>query len=92
TFCVQRIQEAKFEAKRQGRAVSDGDIRPACAQSCPTTAIVFGDVNDPKSRVSQLRKDARHYRVLAELNVAPSVGYMVKVRARTEDAGGPEHG
>ncbi|OGS01509.1 MAG: hypothetical protein A2V88_03165 [Elusimicrobia bacterium RBG_16_66_12] len=92
TFCIQRIQEAKFEAKGQGRAVRDGDIRPACAQSCPAQAIVFGDVNDPKSRVSQLRKDPRHYRVLAELNVEPSVGYMVKVRGRTAGAGGPEHG
>ena len=92
TFCVQRIQEAKFEAKRQGRAVKDGDISPACAQSCPASAIVFGDINDPKSRVSRLRKDARHYRVLAELSVEPSVGYMVKVRGRAADEGGPEHG
>ncbi|MBI4349949.1 MAG: TAT-variant-translocated molybdopterin oxidoreductase [Elusimicrobia bacterium] len=92
TFCVQRIQEAKFEAKRLGRPLQDGEIRPACAQSCPSQAIVFGDVNDPGSRISRLRKDPRHYRVLAELNVQPSVGYLVKVRSRAGNGGGSEHG
>ncbi|MBI5631284.1 MAG: TAT-variant-translocated molybdopterin oxidoreductase [Elusimicrobia bacterium] len=92
SFCVQRIQEGKFEAKRQGRPLQDGDIRPACAQSCPAQAIVFGDLNDPKSQISRFRKDPRHYRVLADLNVQPSIGYLVKVRNRAADGGRPEDG
>ncbi len=80
TFCVQRIQEAKIEAKRQGRAPEEGDIRTACQQSCPAGAIVFGDLNDPRSRVSRLAADPRRYDVLAELNLRPSVGYLRLVR------------
>ena len=82
TFCVQRIQEAKIEAGRQELPVSDGDIRTACQQSCPTQAIVFGDLNDPKSRVSRLAAGPRAYRVLEELNVKPSVNYLSLVRNR----------
>ncbi|MBI2839184.1 MAG: TAT-variant-translocated molybdopterin oxidoreductase [Acidobacteria bacterium] len=85
TFCVQRIQEAKAEAKREGRTVKDGDVQPACAQSCPAKAIVFGNVNDPQSAVSRLKSDPRRYRVLAELNVDPSVGYMRVIRNREEE-------
>jgi molybdopterin-containing oxidoreductase family iron-sulfur binding subunit len=80
TFCVQRIQEAKIEAKRIGAPVKDGDIRPACEQACPAAAIVFGDLNDPNSRVSRLARDARQYRVLEEINVDPSVHYLKVVR------------
>ncbi len=57
TFCVQRIQEAKIEARRRGQPVADGEIQTACQQSCPAQAIVFGDLNDPKSRVAQLRRE-----------------------------------
>jgi molybdopterin-containing oxidoreductase family iron-sulfur binding subunit len=80
TFCVQRIQEAKIEAKRAGVPLQDGDIRTACQQSCPADAIVFGDLNDPKSRIAQLARDGRQYRVLEELNVGPSVHYLKIVR------------
>jgi molybdopterin-containing oxidoreductase family iron-sulfur binding subunit len=80
TFCVQRIQEAKIEAKRTGTAIKDGEIRAACQQSCPAGAIVFGDVNDPNSRVARLARDARQYRVLEDLNVGPSVHYLKIVR------------
>jgi Fe-S-cluster-containing dehydrogenase component len=80
TFCVQRIQEAKIEAKRTGRAVQDGDIQTACQQSCPAKAIVFGDLDDPKSEVTRLMASSRRYRVLEELNVRPSVGYLKVVR------------
>jgi molybdopterin-containing oxidoreductase family iron-sulfur binding subunit len=83
TFCVQRLHEAKAEAKRAGRPLADGEAKTACQQSCPADAIVFGDANDPRSRVANaIAKDARHYRVLEELNVEPSVGYLTKVRHR----------
>ena len=88
SFCVQRIQGAKFEAKGEGRAVADGDIQTACQQSCPAQAIVFGDLNDPESRISKLRQDPRHYVVLEELNVQPSVGYMRLVRNRPARSSG----
>jgi molybdopterin-containing oxidoreductase family iron-sulfur binding subunit len=80
SMCVQRIQDARAEAKRAGRQLRDGEIQPACAQSCPAGAIVFGDMNDPESRVSKLKKDPRHYVVLAETGVRPIVGYMSLVR------------
>jgi molybdopterin-containing oxidoreductase family iron-sulfur binding subunit len=87
SFCVQRIQEAKAEAKRLGRPVQDGDVQPACAQSCPAQAIVFGDLNDPKSAVRRTNQDPRHYKVLAELNVQPAVGYLRLIRNRDEEEG-----
>ncbi len=80
TFCVQRIQEAKIEAKRLGKPLQDGAIQPACQQTCPAGAIVFGDLNDPESRISRLFRDPRRYHVLEELNVRPSVGYLKLVR------------
>jgi molybdopterin-containing oxidoreductase family iron-sulfur binding subunit len=85
TFCVQRIQEAKIEAKLAGVPVKDGDIRTACEQACPANAIVFGDVNDPDSRVSRLARGDRQYRVLEELNVGPAVHYLKIVRTRGEE-------
>jgi molybdopterin-containing oxidoreductase family iron-sulfur binding subunit len=87
TFCVQRIQEARIEAKRAGARIEDGDIRTACQQSCPAGAIVFGDINDPKSRISQLARDGRQYRVLEELNVGPSVHYLKIVRQEDKQNG-----
>jgi molybdopterin-containing oxidoreductase family iron-sulfur binding subunit len=84
TFCVQRIQERKIDAKVQGRPLEDGEIQTACQQSCPAQAIVFGDLNDPKSRISQASRSNRAYRVLDETNVEPSVTYLALVRNRTE--------
>ncbi len=81
TFCIQRIEEARIEATRRGIPLRDGELQTACQQSCPAQAIVFGDLNDPKSRVAQLRKNTRHYQVLGELNIGPSVGYLKVVRA-----------
>ncbi|MCI0457994.1 MAG: TAT-variant-translocated molybdopterin oxidoreductase [Gemmataceae bacterium] len=83
TFCVQRIQEARLEARRLGLPLADGDIQPACQQACPAQAIVFGDLNDPRSRISRRLRDRRRYQVLAELNVRPSVSYLGIVRHRT---------
>jgi len=92
SFCVQRILAAKLEAKRQGRPLGDGEIQTACQQSCPAQAIVFGDVNDPESRVSRLLESPRSYRVLEEINVRPSVGYLRLVRNRPEQEGEKHHG
>ena len=84
SMCIQRIQDGKVEAKRTGRPLQDGDIRPACAQSCPSQAIVFGDMNDPESKLARQKHDPRHYHVLAELGVKPVVGYLTLVRNREE--------
>jgi molybdopterin-containing oxidoreductase family iron-sulfur binding subunit len=87
SFCVQRIQYAKLEAKLQDRPVKDGDVKTACQQSCPTGAIVFGDLKDPKSEISRLFQNERSYHMLDELNVQPSVAYMTKIR-NTEEVKG----
>jgi molybdopterin-containing oxidoreductase family iron-sulfur binding subunit len=92
SFCIQRIQSAKIDAKNEGRQLKDGDIQPACAQSCPAQAIAFGDMNDPQSEVSKRMKDKRYYRVLEELGVRPSVGYMTLVRNSEEKKKEPQHG
>lgn len=92
SFCVQRIQGAKIEAKRHGVPISDGDVKTACQQSCPARAIFFGDLNDPNSEVSRKMRDPRRYRVLSELNVRPAVGYLTVVRNRDENQGGEHNG
>ncbi len=80
SMCIQRIQEGKLQANREEKVLKDGDIRLACEQSCPTQAIIFGDLNDSESRASKLNQDGRFYHVLEELNVRPVVGYLTKVR------------
>jgi molybdopterin-containing oxidoreductase family iron-sulfur binding subunit len=91
SLCVQRIMDGKAEAKRAGRPVQDGDIQPACVQSCPAKAIVFGDMKDPESKLSRQKHDPRHYVALEELGIKPGVGYLTLVRNR-EDKGGSHHG
>ncbi len=91
TFCIQRIQEGKIEAKRRGERIEDSSIRTACQQSCPAQAIYFGDLNDPESRVSKMMANPRRYRVLEELNVRPSVGYLTVVRNREPENPKEEH-
>jgi len=83
SFCIQRIQDGKLQAKKEGRRPVDGEIITACAQACPTDAITFGDMNDPNSRVSAAineQYEERAFRVLEELNVRPSVSYLTKIR------------
>jgi MoCo/4Fe-4S cofactor protein with predicted Tat translocation signal len=83
SFCVQRIQLGKLEAKKQKRRPADGEVVTACAQSCPTEAILFGDMRDPSSRISQLlrREDGeRAFHVLDSINVQPNVTYLTKIR------------
>lgn len=80
SFCVQRIQEKKIKAKVDGRRLDDGEVQPACVQSCPANALVFGDMNNPDSKISKYMKNERNYHLLEELHTLPSVGYLTKVR------------
>jgi molybdopterin-containing oxidoreductase family iron-sulfur binding subunit len=76
TFCIQRIRRGKDEAQAAGRPVEDGEITPACVQSCPADALVFGDLNDPESKVSQLAGDDRAKHLLEELGTKTKVFYL----------------
>ncbi|MBM4001228.1 MAG: 4Fe-4S dicluster domain-containing protein [Planctomycetes bacterium] len=82
SLCVQRIEAGKIAARQRGEPIADGAILTACQQSCPAQAIVFGDRNDPDSRVSQALADPRRYRVLEEFNFRPAVAYSRVVRNR----------
>jgi Fe-S-cluster-containing dehydrogenase component len=78
TFCVQRINAAEIQAKADDKPLVDGDLKPACAQSCPATAIVFGDLNDPESGVSRLSRSSRGSKLLEELGTQPKVTYLAR--------------
>lgn len=91
SLCVQRLQEAKIEAKRRGEQVGDGAVQTACEQSCPARAIVLGDLNDPQSRIASLVTDRRYFQVLEELNERPGVGYLAIVRNRAAAPDETEH-
>jgi Fe-S-cluster-containing dehydrogenase component/anaerobic selenocysteine-containing dehydrogenase len=92
TFCIQRIEAGKSRAKTEGRRAIDKDIRTACQDACPADAIVFGDVNNPDSRVAQLRKNPRGFLSLEELNNRPQITYLTKVRNRAPEGGRREAG
>ena len=80
TYCVQRIQNGKIQAELEDRKVRDGEIVTACQAVCPTEAIVFGDINDPNSRVSKLKANERNYSLLGELNVKPRTTYLSQLK------------
>jgi MoCo/4Fe-4S cofactor protein with predicted Tat translocation signal len=80
TYCVQRVNEAKITAEKENRRVRDGEITTACAQACPTDAIVFGDMNDPGSRVAGLKKEPTNYGLLEELNTRPRTTYLAAIK------------
>jgi molybdopterin-containing oxidoreductase family iron-sulfur binding subunit len=79
TFCIQRINRVSRRARQAGRAVQDGELQPACAQACPTSTLIFGDRNDPNSRVRRLATDPRSYQVLEHYGTEPAVRYLKKV-------------
>lgn len=80
TYCVQRINDTRIEAKKQGRDIKDGEVVTACQQACSTGAIVFGNVADKESKVSKMRNDKRSYLLLEELNTRPRTSYLGRVR------------
>jgi molybdopterin-containing oxidoreductase family iron-sulfur binding subunit len=79
SYCIQRIEAVKIEADKNNRAIQDGEILTACQQSCPTDAIVFGNLNDPKARVTRMQQEERSYQVLADLNYRPRTQYTAGV-------------
>jgi molybdopterin-containing oxidoreductase family iron-sulfur binding subunit len=80
TYCVQRINAAKIRSEREDRKVRDGEIITACQAACPTEAIVFGNINDPNSRVYQIKKQELNYGLLADLNTRPRTTYLAALR------------
>jgi molybdopterin-containing oxidoreductase family iron-sulfur binding subunit len=79
SFCVQRIQEKKLQAKLENRKLADSEIKTACMQACPAGAIVFGNRNDADSRVSTLFSDPRSYGLLEDLHTLPATRFLTKV-------------
>jgi len=85
TLCVQRIQEGKLNAKNENRKLEDGEIKPACLQSCSADAIIFGDLNNKESNIAKAYDNERNYHLLEELHTLPSVGYLTKVKNKNKD-------
>jgi molybdopterin-containing oxidoreductase family iron-sulfur binding subunit len=80
TYCIQRINAARITAELEQRKIRDGEIVPACAQVCPVEAITFGDMNDPRSRLTRLKRSPLSYWMLGELNTQPRTSYLAKLR------------
>ena len=80
TYCVQRINERRIDAEKEDRKINDAELQTACQQSCPAGAIVFGNLNDPNSKVSKLKAQSRNYSLLGELNTRPRTTYLAEVR------------
>jgi molybdopterin-containing oxidoreductase family iron-sulfur binding subunit len=79
SYCIQRIEAVKIEADKADRPIEDGEIQTACQQACPTDAIIFGNINDPKSRVAKRKAEERNYAVLGDLNYRPRTTYTAGV-------------
>jgi molybdopterin-containing oxidoreductase family iron-sulfur binding subunit len=80
TYCVQRINVGRIQAKKEQRSIRDGEIQTACQQVCPSQAISFGDINDPDSQVSQHKAEPLSYGLLAELQTRPRTTYLARLR------------
>ena len=91
TYCTQRINRVKSDAKLAGREVKDGDVKTACQQACPASAIEFGDIRDASSRVAKAKADRRNYALLEELNTKPRTTYLAKVRNPNPELEAPTH-
>lgn len=87
TFCVQRISEARIEAKKAGRAVGPNEVETACQQACPTQAIIFGDKNSPESNVVKAINQGHNYSLLEELNTRPRTTYLARLRNLNPEIG-----
>jgi MoCo/4Fe-4S cofactor protein with predicted Tat translocation signal len=85
TYCVQRINNVRIDAEKQNRPIRDGEIVTACESACPSEAIVFGNANDPNSRVAKLKAQQRNYSILSELNARPRTTYLAAVRNTNTD-------
>ena len=79
TYCVQRINAAKITSEEQNREVRDGEIVTACQGACPAEAIIFGNINDPNSRVAKWKAQSRNYGLLDDLNTRPRTTYLARV-------------
>ena len=86
TFCVQRIMDARSEAKREKRKLNGSDVTVACQDACPSNAIKFGDTNDTESIVSKYIAHELEYKIMEELMVRPNVTYMAKIRNKHKEA------
>ena len=87
TYCVQRINEHRIDAEREDRKITDTELQTACQQSCPAGAIIFGNINDPNSRVSKLKAHSRNYSLLGELNTRPRTTYLAEIRNPNPELG-----
>lgn len=87
TYCVQRINHGRIEAKKENRPIRDGEVITACAQACPTEAIIFGDMTDAEAAVSKLKKEPLNYAMLAELNTRPRTTYLARLKNPDPDLG-----
>lgn len=88
SMCVQTIQAGKLQAKKEGRALKDGDIKSACSAACPTGGITFGDLNDSEAEIVKSRNDDRNFFLLEDIGVKPTVSYLLKVRNQDEEIHG----
>lgn len=90
SYCVQRINAARLDAEKENRGIRDGEIKTACQQVCPADAIVFGNINDPFSKVARLKKEPHNYGLLAEIQTQPRTSYLAKVKNPNPDLTGVE--